>query len=223
VSDWRTATSLLVLLGQYNTLFPGRDKSADGTIGDAAHLSRTSDHNPDANGIVHALDITHDPKHGLDIAVEAQKLADSRDSRIKYIIVNRKIMEPAKSGWVWKPYNLEDPHTGHMHISVNSVNADDPTSWDITKGEDMPTLATKEQVDQLFGAYTGRLANDADKKRWVGAPLDALVNWLYTLPEAQTWYKTVQTALKGKPLTPEQQAKINAAENLAASVKELLK
>ena len=42
---WRVARSLDVLLGQLNALAPERSKASDGSIGDAAHASRSSDHN----------------------------------------------------------------------------------------------------------------------------------------------------------------------------------
>src|SRR5262245_33953750 len=43
---WRVAQCLLTLLGQVDELAPKRSRRCDGTIGDAAHAARTSDHNP---------------------------------------------------------------------------------------------------------------------------------------------------------------------------------
>jgi hypothetical protein len=65
---WRPAKSLIQLRDQINQIAPNRSKASDGTIGDAAHASRASDHNPwvregDA-GVVTAIDITHDPDDG---------------------------------------------------------------------------------------------------------------------------------------------------------------
>ena len=57
---WRLARSLETLRAQINALSPNRSKASDGTIGDAAHSARTSDHNPDGGGVVRALDLTHD-------------------------------------------------------------------------------------------------------------------------------------------------------------------
>jgi len=45
---------------QVDKAFPGRDKRSDGWIGDRAHQARKSDHNPDKNGWVHAIDIDAD-------------------------------------------------------------------------------------------------------------------------------------------------------------------
>ena len=73
----RLAKSLVTLIDDIVERFPGRDDQNDGTIGDAAHQTRESDHNPhvrqDGMGIVTALDITHDPAEGFD----AQAFADS--------------------------------------------------------------------------------------------------------------------------------------------------
>lgn len=82
----------------------------------------------------------------------------------------------------------------HLHwcVKINNVFINPLT---LVPQEGDMTLATKPQTDQLFGAYTGRLPNAADYDRWVGAPLDALVDWLYTLPEAQAYYQTVYAAL----------------------------
>ena len=43
---WIVAPSLDALLAQLNALAPGRSRASDGSIGDAAHAARTSNHNP---------------------------------------------------------------------------------------------------------------------------------------------------------------------------------
>lgn len=149
-SDWRTAKSLLTLRDQYNALYPKRSKVSDGTIGDAAHQAGQSDHNPDKNGVVRALDVTHDPDNGLDIGVEAHKLVDSDDPRIYYIIANGRIWGyPTKK---WTDYNGPDKHFNHMHISVVSDPElyDSTKPWDL-KGADMPL--TPQQQDKAIKMF----------------------------------------------------------------------
>lgn len=128
---WRLARSLEQLRTQINALSPNRSKISDGTIGDAAHSARTSDHNPDAKGRVCGMDITHDPAHGIESEVLADALLTSRDKRIKYVISNRKIAAgfDGPQPWQWRPYKGKNPHNHHVHISVTQAGADDVSSW----------------------------------------------------------------------------------------------
>ena len=126
---WRVATSLNVLLEQLNAIAPHRSKISDGSIGDAAHATRDSDHNPwYGPGIVTARDFTHDIPGGLDCHWLAAALVRAGDGRIKYIIWNRKIW----SGGTWRNYTGVNPHTKHLHLSVvASAAADDPRPWNL--------------------------------------------------------------------------------------------
>ena len=126
----RIAKALATLREQVNAQWPNRSKANDGWIGNAAHQARKSDHNPNAAGVVQALDITHDPAHGLDAGKLAQALIDSRDPRIKYVVSNRRICASYATGgaaaWTWRPYHGANAHEQHVHISV----ADDPRKYD---------------------------------------------------------------------------------------------
>jgi hypothetical protein len=116
---WRTAGSLRQLLLQVNRLYPARDKTHDGTIGDRAHAARTSDHNPNAAGVVTAIDITHDPAHGCDCSKLADALVRSRDPRIKYIIWRGRQISSRVQPWAWRPYKGANDHSKHLHLSVD--------------------------------------------------------------------------------------------------------
>lgn len=142
--DWRAAESLLVLKAEINAQFPNRRKQSDGIIGDAAHASRNSDHNPwvvDNKGkhVVTAMDITHDPENGLDSERLAEALLASRDPRIKYVISNRKIASGADGPqpWVWRKYNGANAHNHHVHLSVEDTQKlyDSVEAWDLKIGE----------------------------------------------------------------------------------------
>lgn len=124
----RKAKSLQKLLDQVNAAYPGRSKDSDGWIGDEAHSSRTSDHNPDSRGVVHALDITKDLRVGLDSRRLGEALKASADPRIKYIISNGEIWNPSIAPG-WRKYSGINPHTAHVHISVVS----DPELADSTR------------------------------------------------------------------------------------------
>ena len=115
---WRVANSLLKLREQVNAKAPDRDKSSDGTIGDAAHSARTSDHNPDTDGVVKAMDISNDPRHKVRSRDIAEAIRLSKDSRVKYVISDGEIFSSITSPWKWRKYTGSNPHFQHVHISV---------------------------------------------------------------------------------------------------------
>ncbi len=145
---WRVANSLIKLRDQVNAQWPTRSKQSDGTIGDPAHSSRTSDHNPDEHGIVRALDITHDPASGLDSKKLANLILAKQDPRLKYVIsFNRIGSGPAgPEPGVWRPYRTppnKNPHDHHCHVSVipypdgkayqkAADTADNDKPWDLS-------------------------------------------------------------------------------------------
>ena len=136
---WRTARSLHGLIKQVNALAPGRNKAFDGTIGDAAHQTTNSDHNPwvkdGATGVVTACDITHDPQRGCDANRIAEAIRSSQDPRVKYVIWNRRIANFAPvhgaPAWAWREYKGANPHDKHVHISVKPDRSayDSEMSW----------------------------------------------------------------------------------------------
>jgi hypothetical protein len=152
-SGWQLAPCLVSMYDEANRLAPNRNRKADGSIGDTAHASRTSDHNP-ANGFVTALDLTHAPETGFDAHARARMVIARRDQRIKYVISNRMIARSYSSGgsppWTWKPYTGSNPHVFHAHFSVNNtVAARNNTSawWPHSSQEDELTMA---QIDEIM-------------------------------------------------------------------------
>lgn len=139
VSTWRVAKSLLTLRAQVNALAPGRSKASDGTIGDRPHQSRASDHNPwvrdGSSGVVTAMDVTNDPNRGCSAETIAEAIRAAKDSRVKYIIWNRRIANSSAVGgaaaWGWRAYNGANGHTHHIHISVKpeKPSYDSETAW----------------------------------------------------------------------------------------------
>lgn len=137
--SWRVAKSLESFRNQINALSPNRSKASDGTIGDAAHATKNSDHNPWVKsgtvGIVTAMDITNDPAHGVLSQAIADALIASRDDRIKYVISNRKIAAgtDGPSPWQWRSYGGSNPHSHHVHLSVKSdaSHYDNTSPWNL--------------------------------------------------------------------------------------------
>lgn len=141
---WRVAKSLATFIDQVNKASPRRNKGSDGTIGDASHASRMSDHNPwvrdGGTGIVTAIDITHDPRNGVDTYKIAEALRKSRDGRIKYVISDGNIFNQFTSPWAWRSYGGSNPHSHHIHISVLSDKKfyDAVSSWKIGEISSLP-------------------------------------------------------------------------------------
>ena len=114
----------LAVLRQATALVPKRSKVSDGLLPSKAHIkaSPNSDHN---TGL--AVDLTHDSKAGIDCAEIFEKLKE--DNRVSYLIFNKKIWsrDKAKSGN--RPYTGSNPHTKHLHISINPDLANDTSPW----------------------------------------------------------------------------------------------
>jgi hypothetical protein len=118
----------VTLRNQVNKRWPKRDKRSDGWIGDKAHVSRQSDHNPDARGLVHALDIDKDldPKD----PGAAQRLANQivayaasgipGANRIKYVVFNDQIASGTYPTSMWKWRGSGYGHMHHIHVSFTN-------------------------------------------------------------------------------------------------------
>lgn len=119
------APSLARFRTSINTRWPGRDHSSDGWIGDAAHQSRTSDHNPAASGVVRALDIDRDGVH-IPTLIAAAILHPST----RYVIYYHRIYH-VDSQFKPKRYLGTNGHTGHVHTSIEHTKAAeaDKTDW----------------------------------------------------------------------------------------------
>ena len=126
---WHLAPSLAQLRREINTRWPGRDKTSDGTIGDAAHSARASDHNPNSRGSVNAIDIDED---GIDAWGLVALLIT--DPRVYYVIYEGRIWQ-RKHGFVPRPYTGINAHRKHVHVSIiQSVAAEQNTApWGVAK------------------------------------------------------------------------------------------
>lgn len=157
---WRLAKSLETLRAQINAAAPARSKTADGSIGDSAHASRSSDHNPHVRdgkvGVVTAIDITHDPRHGVDCDSIAAALMGSRDCRIKYIIWNKRIWNPDVAP-EWRTYAGSNPHSKHLHLSVRADRAsyDNTGPWTWGSAKASPAAAAADPRPLLMQGVTG--------------------------------------------------------------------
>lgn len=128
------AANLATLRQEINARWPGRDKSSDGWIGDAAHQQRKSDHNPDSNGMVHAIDVDKD---GIDPNFLVKRAI--QNPTVRYVIFNRTIWSRTH-GFKPRKYTGDNPHTKHVHISGlrGAQFEGNRSSWGIASGSVAP-------------------------------------------------------------------------------------
>jgi hypothetical protein len=135
--SWKLCKAGQQLRQQIDDSYPDRDRTSDGVVGDARHSSRTSDHNPDAKGIVRAIDIDRDlsgkkkPDLMPDLADQIRLFAKSDPSkRIAYIIFAGKIASP-RMGWRFRKYSGINAHDHHCHISFTKKGDADGSFFNI--------------------------------------------------------------------------------------------
>jgi hypothetical protein len=160
--SWRLALGLVTLREQVNKVWPNRSKESDGSIGDEHHSARLSDHNPDEHGIVHAIDITHDPKGGFDSYAFADLILKQQDARLRYVISNRRIGSGPQGPQpgVWRHYSGANAHDHHCHISINyGALADRTEPWDI---DDVPAPSASAVASYTAPPATLRLGASGD-------------------------------------------------------------
>ncbi len=120
----KATPAAIAVLRQATALKPKRKKASDGLLPSAAHLaaSPTSDHNTG-----YAVDLTHDPDSGVDCSDIFEKLKE--DKRVKYLIFNKKIWSKDKAHLGNRSYTGSNPHTKHLHVSINDGHGDDTSPW----------------------------------------------------------------------------------------------
>lgn len=218
---------------------PNRNKAQDGTIGDAAHASQPSDHNPDESGQgedddadnideVHARDVdARGPwKPGWSMArivgIVLARCRSGVEKRLRYIIFDEYIYE-ADNGWKkryygnWS-YNGRDPHTEHSHWSFKygsgsgTSNPENITSaWGIraAEEEDMPTV--KEIVDEM----ENRLADpNSDLFKSFRA-----ISWKYPISTGANGESALKVFTDMSAEVTQSKADINGLKNDASAMK----
>lgn len=194
---WYVAPALDTLRDEINRAHPGRDRSSDGAIGDAAHAARKSDHNPDPKtGVVRARDFDVDGIPVRELLTELE-----RDDRTGLLIYDHRYWT---RGHGWRPYTGINPHTGHFHISVRpgTQYENDTRPWlqedDMTPAQDRML----QEVHRMLGAGGALTAIPETRS-------DLTIGQKLSRVEAQT--RDVQLALT--PFIPAVLAELRNAEN----------
>jgi hypothetical protein len=117
----KASPAAIAVLRQATALFPKRKKASDGLLPSSAHVKQNpnSDHN---TGL--AVDLTHDPKGGIDCAAIFDFLKE--DGRVSYLIFDGKIWSKEKGERV---YTGSNKHEKHLHISIKPEFAKDEAPW----------------------------------------------------------------------------------------------
>lgn len=158
---WVLTRQLQAFREQMNATFPHRDKTSDGTIGDAAHQAESSGHNPDltANAEyedgdgkdeVRAIDVDSDTGNSdvsmEDIVQHLLRLARAgKLGMIRYMIFNRRIWS-SSDGWVQRAYSGASPHTEHLHLSGAYNQASDELASANYHLEDLVALTDDDKA-----------------------------------------------------------------------------
>jgi hypothetical protein len=120
---------------QFDDCYGDRTRSSDGWLGDSRHAARKSDHNPDGEGWVRAIDISRnlsgksEPDIMPDVADQLRLLAKS-DKRLSYLIFDGKIAS-SKSAWRWRTYTGVNKHNHHCHISFTTKGDEDGSFFNV--------------------------------------------------------------------------------------------
>ncbi len=127
----KATPAAIAVLRQATALRPMRKKASDGLLPSAAHMkqSPTSDHN---TGL--AVDLTHDPKNGIDCVDIFEKLKD--DKRVKYLIFQGKIWSKEKAQQGNREYTGANAHNKHLHISITDTCGNNVSPWFPWLGKD---------------------------------------------------------------------------------------
>jgi hypothetical protein len=112
------------VLRQATAIAPLRMKASDGLLPSQAHIHQNpnSDHN---TGL--AVDLTHDPKHGIDCLDIFEKLKE--DARVEYLIFKGKIWSKARAKEGNRKYTGSNQHNKHLHISIKKEHSADTSPW----------------------------------------------------------------------------------------------
>jgi hypothetical protein len=179
--SWRLAKTLKVLLGEVNEHYPLRDKTSDGTLGNASHAAGTSDHNPDSRGVVCAVDIDEDlnrpagayPSFHDGMAAKKRLvdrlLALAKDDKLPqlYYVIYERMIFSRTYGFRPRTYSGPNAHEHHVHVSVYHPArlADSTKPWGIYEEDDMPTakeVAAELAKNEAFLNAIGEAVWNAD-------------------------------------------------------------
>ena len=172
------APSLATFRETINKEFPNRDKKSDGWIGDKAHQAKKSEHNPDASGCVHAIDVdVDDNDNGRDLRREI--IAAAVGHKAVWYVISNGVIWSRTHGWKARKYTGSNKHNLHVHISILLT---DEAEIDST------LRLVKTAKPTPWGDLYGGVAGTRVVKRWsrgndVRQLQDVLNKWYPKMPQ----------------------------------------
>ena len=124
---------------QIDDSFPDRSRLSDGWIADARHMrAGKSDHCPDAQGWVRAIDVSRglfqgsEPDIMGDLVDQLRVACKSKtEKRIAYIIFDGFIYS-SKFRFIKRKYTGANKHTKHMHVSFKKTADNDGAFFQVS-------------------------------------------------------------------------------------------
>lgn len=197
----------VTLRDQVNKKWASRDKSSDGWIGDSSHQANVgwgtngkgSYHNPDPNGIVHAIDLDEDflgkGKGGQKIAKQfAEQLAtycrEGKDGgRIAHIVYEGQVASATANNWHFRGSGYG--HTHHIHISFTNRADNNGRKFDLPIFEDNKPKPVKPVK---VPSYPGRsVLTYKQRNKDVKKMQEQLIKKGFNIPAGPTGYYGDQT------------------------------
>ncbi len=139
--SWYVAPSLQQLRDEVNAVWPGRDKTSDGSVGDLSHLARKSAHNPapatdPSPGVVRARDFDKDGMDSWRLVTVA-----INDPRTEVVIYSGSHWS-RKYGFERRAYYGANSHHGHVHVEIRPGKKyeNDTRAWGVAPSS-TPTAA----------------------------------------------------------------------------------
>lgn len=179
MAAWTLIPCLVALRAEFNAVAPGRQKGADGSIGDSSHTSSSDhtpdedsdvlrDHDADSKNEVHAVDIDSDgpwPDGSgrqaggwFDRTIKAiaarereEYLSPTTYGRLQYIIWRGRIISRS---WGWSEWRArsQNDHYDHAHFSARYLS--------------------RTEADTRPWGVEDDVALSEDDKRWLVAEID---------------------------------------------------
>lgn len=167
VPSWVLVPCLVALRGEFNAIAPDRDRSSDGSIGDEAHASSSSDHNPDETGAtpyedaddvneVHAIDVDKDLNESgwsMDraAAIVIVRHRSGADDRLQNVIY-RGLIYSRSWGWTAREYTGPNPHDKHAHFSARYTSAQeaDTRPWGLVAADQEEGIVLDQATKDWF-------------------------------------------------------------------------